>query len=81
MEWKNLENKYSSRLDKLKAKDPYALLEVSPDANMKEITKAYKKLVKLYHPDVTDAFMADYSQEVLKLLNIAISKIKENKQK
>ena len=80
MEWKDIESQYSNRLEKLKGKDPYALLEVPHDADIKEIKKAYKMMVKRYHPDVTDAFMAGYSQEVLKLLNEAMEKIKEDKQ-
>lgn len=32
--------------------DPYKVLEVSPSASDDEIQKAYRKLVKKYHPDV-----------------------------
>jgi translocation protein SEC63 len=34
-----------------KSFDPYALLEIDSSATDKEIKKAYRKLVKLYHPD------------------------------
>ena len=32
--------------------DPYKVLGVSPDASDEEIQKAYRRLVKKYHPDV-----------------------------
>ena len=32
--------------------DPYKVLGVSPDATEDEITKAYRKLAKKYHPDL-----------------------------
>jgi hypothetical protein len=33
-------------------KDPFETLEIRPGATGKEITAAYRKLVKLYHPDI-----------------------------
>jgi len=33
------------------SKDPYQILKVHPSANLEEIKKAYRKLVKIHHPD------------------------------
>ena len=33
------------------SKDPYQILNVHPSANLEEIKKAYRKLVKIHHPD------------------------------
>jgi len=32
--------------------DPYSTLELSPDASAEEVSKAYRRLAKKYHPDV-----------------------------
>ena len=32
-------------------KDPYQILKVNPNAKLEEIKKAYRKLVKIHHPD------------------------------
>ena len=32
-------------------KDPYQILKVQPSAKLEEIKKAYRKLVKIHHPD------------------------------
>ena len=32
-------------------KDPYQILKVNPSAKLEEIKKAYRKLVKIHHPD------------------------------
>ncbi len=33
--------------------DYYALLEVSPEASLAQIKRAYRRLVRKYHPDIT----------------------------
>lgn len=36
-------------------RDPYKILEVSPDASATEIKRAFRRLAKLYHPDQASA--------------------------
>jgi curved DNA-binding protein CbpA len=78
MKWKNIDLGYENKLELLKKQSPYELLGLSNDATLKETKKAYKRKVLLYHPDRTDEFMTNYSEEVIKLLNKAVDKIKEN---
>lgn len=54
--------------------DPYKVLGVSPDASEEEITKAYRRLAKKYHPDLNpgDETAAEKMSEV----NAAYDKIK-----
>jgi molecular chaperone DnaJ len=35
--------------------DPYATLELSPGASTDDVSKAYRRLAKKYHPDVNDS--------------------------
>ncbi len=40
-------------------KDPYILLNISPDAGPSEIKRAYRRLVRRFHPDVCGKSMAN----------------------
>ena len=79
MKWRDIDNKYYARIEELRDKTPYELLEVSATDSMDDIKKAYRKKIKLYHPDRTDNFMKSYSQEVVKLLNQAIEIIERSR--
>jgi molecular chaperone DnaJ len=79
MRWKNLNQTYANRLDALSAMSPYELLGVKGGASRQEIKTAYIRMVKAYHPDSSDPFMARHNQEVLKLINIAYEKLKEGR--
>ena len=57
-------------------KDPYKVLGVSPDASEDEIKKAYKELVKKYHPDqYQDSPLADVAEEKMAEVNEAYDTI------
>jgi DnaJ-domain-containing protein 1 len=63
------------RVAEMKQTDPYALLKVERGADLADIKRAYRGLVKTYHPDQADPFMRTYCLEVLKIINRAMAHI------
>ncbi len=58
--------------------DPYKVLGVSNTATDEEVKKAYRDLVKKYHPDkYTDSDMAELANEKLKQINAAYADIQK----
>lgn len=56
--------------------DPYSVLGVSPNATDEEVKKAYRELVRKYHPDnYHDNPLADLAQEKMKEINEAYDMI------
>jgi len=49
----------------------YEVLEVSPKASKEVIEKAYKVLVKKYHPDLQKPEKKAWAEEIMKKLNRA----------
>ncbi len=76
---KNLNQGYADRLAALSAMRPHELFGVNVDASPEEIKAAYIRMVKAYHPDTSDPFMARHNQEVLKLVNIAYEKLEKGR--
>lgn len=75
MRWKDLKSSYRDRIVAMEAMAPHELLGVHADAEVMEIRAAYLKLVKTYHPDKADPFMARHNEEVMKLINAAFQKL------
>ena len=56
--------------------NPYQTLQISPSSEWPEIKSAYRRLAKLYHPDVNKASNAD---QLFAALNTAFEEIKKTK--
>ena len=59
------------------AKSPYEVLGVSPGTSDEEVTKAYRKLAKKYHPDLNPGDSS--AEEKMREINAAYEAIKSHK--
>ena len=61
-------------------KDPYEVLGIRPGASEAEIKRAYKELVRKYHPDqYKDNPLSSLAEEKLKEINEAYDYLMRNK--
>lgn len=76
MKWINLEiKKYESQINKMRNMSPYELFEITENSEITEIKAAYRRKMKIYHPDKNTAFSKEYGENVSKILNNAYSKL------
>ena len=60
--------------------DPYSVLGVTPSASDAEVKKAYRELVRKYHPDnYNNNPLADLAQEKMKEINEAYDTITKSR--
>ena len=78
MRWNELKRGYADQIAALAKLPAHEVLGVDSTSSREEIKAAYVRLIKTYHPDRSDPFMARHNQEVSKLVNIAYRKLKEH---
>jgi DnaJ-class molecular chaperone len=71
MNWRDIPTRYTDRAEILRAQKPHEILEVSEAATLDEVKAAYRRLVKIYHPDKSHGFVQSSNAEVLKIVNDA----------
>jgi DnaJ-class molecular chaperone len=60
--------------------DPYEILNIKRNAAKSEIISAYRKLVKIYHPDKVAGLAPEYreiAERKMKIINAAYEKVQE----
>lgn len=75
MKWKNRSPHLSDELSRLSSLEPHELLSIAMDAGVDDIKRAYRQMVKVYHPDKADPFMRKHNEQVIKLVNAAYEKL------
>jgi DnaJ-domain-containing protein 1 len=75
MKWREINHPTGQRVEDMKRQDPYSLFNVARGADLSEIKRIYRGMVKTYHPDQADPFMRAHCAEVLKILNRAMAQI------
>jgi DnaJ-class molecular chaperone len=82
-EWTKQEANKNPQGNKKKAEDeqdPYQILNIGRNATRDELISAYRKLVKMYHPDKVAGLAPEYrdiAERKMKNFNSAYQKLKE----
>lgn len=77
MKWNDLKRGYADQIAQMARLSPRELLGIDAAASKDDIKAAYLRLVKAYHPDKADPFMARHNLEMTKLINAAYEKLKD----
>ncbi len=75
MKWKNRPPLLSDELLRIEGLKAHELLSIATDACTDDIKYAYRKMVKVYHPDKADPFMRIHNERVIKLINAAYARL------
>ena len=76
MNWKSQSISHASRLEALRAQDPYKVLGIQKGANGEALKEAYYKLMEVYYPAAVDPFMRPYCEELIKIINRCLEEVK-----
>ena len=71
MKWRDITTAYTDRPQILRGQPPHEILQVSEHASLDEVKAAYRRLVKINHPDKSHEFVQSSNTEVLKIINQA----------
>ncbi len=61
-------------------KDPYKILNIDNNSSTKELTFAYRKMVKMYHPDKIAGLAPEYreiAEKKMKIINSAYKTLQD----
>jgi DnaJ-class molecular chaperone len=68
MKWREDYSFDRNELKRLAQLAPNEVLRVPADASTAEITRAFRRLIKVYHPDRAHPFMRLHNQEVCRII-------------
>ena len=75
MKWKNIDQGSATLIGEYRKMTPYEVLRVDPSASTEKVRKAYRDMIRAYHPDLTDSFMRSFNEEIAKIINGAYEAI------